>query len=109
MQPSGADTNHQRPDNSDSNFDALIDLLASDDIYDIVVAPSDPSHSSRVHLRDATGKLDFDKIRLMFANKILALTSLMTQHKRMAWLRSVRVIYRTYVHLSLVHIRIYRS
>jgi hypothetical protein len=58
---------------TDSNFDALIDLLASDDIHDIAVAPSDPSHSSRraVHLRDASGKLDFDKIRLMFAKQNL--------------------------------------
>ncbi|OAX38809.1 hypothetical protein K503DRAFT_133757 [Rhizopogon vinicolor AM-OR11-026] len=71
MQSSGADTNHQRPDNFDNNFDALIDLLASDDIHDIVVAPSGPSHSSRVHLRDASGKLDFDKIRLMFVKQNL--------------------------------------
>ncbi|OAX38805.1 hypothetical protein K503DRAFT_800170 [Rhizopogon vinicolor AM-OR11-026] len=73
MQSSGADTNHQRPDNADSNFDALIDLLASDDIHDIaVVSPSDPSHSSRVYPRDASGKLDFDKIHLMFAKQNLS-------------------------------------
>lgn len=55
------------------DVDALIDLLASDDIHDIAVAASDPSHSPRrnVHLRDASGKLDFDKICLMFAKQNL--------------------------------------
>jgi len=42
------------------------------------------------------------------AGKSSAINAL-AQRKRMAFLRSVRVIYRTYVHLSLVHIRIYRS
>jgi hypothetical protein len=44
-----------------SSFDALIDLLASDDIHDVAVSPSGPSlYSLRhtVHLRDASGKLD---------------------------------------------------
>jgi len=78
-QSSGADTNNtkdqidQRSDDVSSNFDALIDLLASDDIHDVAVAASDPSHSPRrtIDLRDASGKLDFDKIRLMFAKQNL--------------------------------------
>lgn len=59
-------------DATDSGFDALIDLLASDDIHGIAGADS---HSSRnphaVQLRDACGKLAFDKIRLMFATQNL--------------------------------------
>lgn len=76
-QSSGADTNNtkdqidQRSDDVSSNFDALIDLLASDDIHDVAVTASDASHSPRrtIHLRNASGKLDFDKIRLMFAKQ----------------------------------------
>ncbi|KAJ8582845.1 hypothetical protein M405DRAFT_541519 [Rhizopogon salebrosus TDB-379] len=56
------------PTGANTSFDALIDVLASDDIHDVAVSPSGPSlYSPRhtVHLRDASGKLDFDKIRLM--------------------------------------------
>lgn len=62
--------NQQSADGANSNFDALIDLLASDDI---AVADSYSSHSPHhtVQLRDASGKLAFDKIRLMFATQNL--------------------------------------
>ncbi|KAG1810888.1 uncharacterized protein BJ212DRAFT_1484018 [Suillus subaureus] len=62
--------NQQSADDANSNFDALIDLLASDDI---AVADSYSSHSPHhtVQLRDASGKLAFDKIRLMFATQNL--------------------------------------
>lgn len=59
-------------DATDSGFDALIDLLASDDIHDIAGADSHPSRNPHaVQLRDACGKLAFDKIRLMFATQNL--------------------------------------
>lgn len=67
---SHTDTNrivNQQSADPNSNFDALIDLLASDDIHDIAVADSSHSPHHTVQLRDASGKLDFDKIRLMFA------------------------------------------
>lgn len=86
--------NQQSADHANSTFDALIDLLASDDIHDIAGADSHPSHSPNhtLQLRDASGKLDFDKIRLMFAtqnlgadridNKALADTHLETHSLR---------------------------
>lgn len=69
-------TVNQQPEQGVNNsFDALIDLLASDDINDIAVADSHPSRSGSPHhtvqLRDASGKLSFDKIRLMFAGQNL--------------------------------------
>ncbi|KAG1794566.1 uncharacterized protein HD556DRAFT_1474660 [Suillus plorans] len=73
LQSTGTDANHtvnpQSPDDANSSFDALIDLLASDDIHDIAVAGSHPHPD--ILLRDASGKLAFDKIRLMFATKNL--------------------------------------
>lgn len=77
LQLKGADAdrtvNPQSTDDAtDSGFDALIDLLASDDIHDIAGADSHPSRSPHaVQLRDASGKLAFDKIRLMFATQNL--------------------------------------
>jgi hypothetical protein len=77
LQPTGADANRtvnqQSADEVNSSFDALIDLLASDDIHDIAVADSHLSHSPHhtVQLRDESGKLAFDKIRLMFATQNL--------------------------------------
>ncbi|KAG2069244.1 hypothetical protein BDR04DRAFT_713917 [Suillus decipiens] len=78
-QSSGAHANHtvnqQSEQGVNNSFDALIDLLASDDIHDIAVADSHPSHSGSPHhtiqLRDASGKLSFEKIRLMFAGQNL--------------------------------------
>lgn len=59
-------------DATNSGFDALIDLLASDDIHDIAGADSHPSRNPQAtQLRDACGKLAFDKIRLMFATQNL--------------------------------------
>ncbi|KAG1719001.1 hypothetical protein EDB19DRAFT_1919544 [Suillus lakei] len=81
LQSTGDDINravNQQPtDQANSSFDALIDLLASDDIHDMAVADSHPSHSPHhtVQLRDASGKLDFDKIRLMFATQNLGADS----------------------------------
>lgn len=73
LQSTGTDADHtvnpQSPDDANSSFDALIDLLASDDIHDIAVAGSHPHPD--ILLRDASGKLAFDKIRLMFATKNL--------------------------------------
>lgn len=73
LQSTGTDANPtvnpQSPDDANSSFDALIDLLASDDIHDIAVAGSHPHPD--ILLRDASGKLAFDKIRLMFATKNL--------------------------------------
>ncbi|KAG2130775.1 uncharacterized protein EDB93DRAFT_1179241 [Suillus bovinus] len=73
LQSTSTDDNHtvkpQLPDNANSSFDALIDLLASDDVHDIAVVDSHPHHT--IPLRDASGKLAFDKIRLMFATKNL--------------------------------------
>lgn len=67
--------NQQSEQGVNNSFDALIDLLASDDIHDIAVADSHPSHSGSPHhtiqLRDASGKLSFEKIRLMFAGQNL--------------------------------------
>jgi hypothetical protein len=77
LQSTGADANRtvnqQSADEVNSSFDALIDLLASDDIHDIAVADSHLSHSPHhtVQLRDESGKLSFDKIRLMFATQNL--------------------------------------
>ncbi|KAG1769296.1 hypothetical protein EV702DRAFT_701911 [Suillus placidus] len=77
LQLAGVDGNHtvnqQSADDTNSSFDALIDLLASDDIHDIAVADSHPSHSPHhtVQLRDTSGKLAFDKIRSMFATQNL--------------------------------------
>jgi hypothetical protein len=77
LQSTGANTNRtvnqQSADEVNSSFDALIDLLASDDIHDIAVADSHLSHSPHhtVQLRDESGKLSFDKIRLMFATQNL--------------------------------------
>jgi hypothetical protein len=77
LQSTGADANRtvnqQSADEVNSSFDALIDLLASDDIHDIAVADSHLSHSPHhtVQLRDESGKLAFDKIRLMFATQNL--------------------------------------
>ncbi|KAG2038845.1 hypothetical protein BDR03DRAFT_953752 [Suillus americanus] len=76
-QLTGADANctvnQPSADDPNGSFDALIDLLASDDIHDIAVADSHPSHSPHhtIQLRDASGKLAFDKIRLMFATQNL--------------------------------------
>jgi len=56
----------QRSDEIDSNFDALIDLLTSDDVQN---TPHSNGHTAR--LRDASGKLDFDKIHFMFAKRNL--------------------------------------
>ncbi|KAF8838903.1 hypothetical protein BDN67DRAFT_1012737 [Paxillus ammoniavirescens] len=53
---------------SSEAFEALIDLLASDGIEDDSAIPETRTRAqSNVTLRDSSGKLDFDKIRLMFA------------------------------------------
>ncbi|KAG1739457.1 uncharacterized protein EDB91DRAFT_386312 [Suillus paluster] len=69
--PSRTRSVNQQSADADSNFDALIDLLASDDIHNIAVANSSHSPHPTVELRDASGKLDFNKIRLMFAKQNL--------------------------------------
>lgn len=53
---------------SNDTFEALIDLLASDGIDEDPPRPPGNSQAN-VTLRDASGKLDFDKIRLMFASQ----------------------------------------
>jgi len=54
---------------SNEAFEALIDLLAFDGVDEYPSKqPANASHTqSNVTLRDPSGKLDFDKIRLMFA------------------------------------------
>jgi hypothetical protein len=53
---------------SSEAFEALIDLLASDGIEDDSAIPETRTRAQpNVTLRDSSGKLDFDKIRLMFA------------------------------------------
>ncbi|KAH7928770.1 hypothetical protein BV22DRAFT_1126286 [Leucogyrophana mollusca] len=50
-----------------ASFDALIDLLASDDPLEDPATTS--NEAQRLVLRDASGRLDFDKIRSMFSRQ----------------------------------------
>ncbi|KAH7885162.1 hypothetical protein F5I97DRAFT_1340732 [Phlebopus sp. FC_14] len=56
----------QSPISNDA-FEALIDLLASDGI-DNIHSPR-AGHQASVELRDSSGRLDFDRIRSMFATQ----------------------------------------